>query len=89
MRDGRVPTCRASVRRVSAGAALALAALGAMSGCYERTIRSTGFGPGQPAVQKPYQESNPVDDLLFGPLDKDRARPAPADPARPHTAPKP
>jgi hypothetical protein len=48
---------------------LALTSL-TISGCYERVIHADGPGAFRSPVQQPYQESNQVDDWLFGPLEK-------------------
>ena len=57
-----------------AAVALCAASLAA-GGCYQRTIRSKGIGSDSVTVEQPYQESNPVDDALFGPIDRRDSKP--------------
>lgn len=70
---------------MAAGVCAAAAAAG-LSGCYERTVKTRGFGTAGVKVERPYQESNPVDDFLFGPLDKNQQDPENL--GRPHTRPR-
>ncbi len=72
-------------RRISA-AVFAAAAASALCGCYERTVKTRGFGTAGIKVERPYQESNAVDDFLFGPLDKNQQDPENL--GRPHSRPR-
>ncbi|TVQ59468.1 MAG: hypothetical protein EA379_10780 [Phycisphaerales bacterium] len=45
---------------------LALGALCAAGGCYQRVIRSEGPSAARQNVEEPYQGSYLIDDLLFG-----------------------
>jgi hypothetical protein len=44
----------------------ALAAVGGLSGCYERVVRAKGLGADNYNVSEPYQESGKVDEWIFG-----------------------
>lgn len=55
------------------------AALCALAGCYERTIRASGWDYEKKNVQKPLAPDGPVDDLIFGdrPVSKQDEKPKP------------
>lgn len=76
---------RERISRMAAVLCAAAAAAG-LAGCYERTVKTRGFGTTGVRVERPYQESNAVDDFLFGPLDKNQQDPENL--GRPHTRPR-